>query len=211
MEYNKSLEQWDDLSAHHINSHLEDYEHARSGFFQLVIDFGKDDKGNPINLLKPDFALEEPEEEDYITNGSDVIRLSVDSTTVPHYSVSDITIERGNSIVHFAGKPQWNGGTFVCRDLVGLHTKEVLMAWQKLTYDPITDKGGRGVNYKKKATLIEYTQDFVEIRRWDLIGLFPLGVEEGEFDKTKGEETRNLTVNFVYDRAFIHSAAADVR
>lgn len=204
MEYNKSLQEWDDLSAQHINSHLEDYEHARSGFFQLLVEFEEP-------LIKPDFALEEPEEEDYITNGADVIRLSVDSTTVPHFSVSDITIERGNSIVHFAGKPQWNSGTFVCRDLVGLHTKEVLMAWQRLTYDPITDRGGRGFKYKKKATLIEYTQDFVEIRRWDLIGLFPLGVEEGEFDKTKGEETRNLTVNFVYDRAFLHSAAADVR
>lgn len=202
--YQTNLSDRSDLGAVHINSHLEDYESARSGFFQFIVE-GLEE------LVKPDFALEQPESDDLITNGSDVIRLSVDSASVPHFSVSDVTIERGNSVVHFAGKPQWNSGRFVCRDLVGLHTKEVLMAWQRLTYDPITDRGGRGINYKKKCTLIEYTQDHVEIRRWDLIGAFPTGIEESDFDKTKGDEARQITVNIVYDRALPHSAAASAR
>ena len=204
MEYTKDLSEWNDLGAQHINSHLEDYEVGRSGFFQLIIEFAEP-------LVKPDFALETPEESDYITNGSDVIRLSVDSVSVPHFQVDDISVERGNSVVHFAGKPKWNTGSMVCKDFVGLHTKEVLMAWQRLTYDPYTDRGGRGAEYKKKCTLIEYTHDHDEIRRWDLVGVFPTSIDEGNFDKSKGEEGREITVNFLYDRAFMHSADGETR
>lgn len=206
MKYDKDLTGYNDLSetngARHITEHLEDYEVARSGFFQLEIDAFTD--GGNSYLVRPDWGGDEADKaNNLITNGSDVIRLSVDSTTVPHFQVSDIAIERGNTIVHFAGKPSWNGGRIVCKDFVGMHTKEVLMAWQRLTYDPITDRGGVAIKYKRNCFLTEYTQDFQPIRKWQIIGMFPTNVDEGDFDRTKGEEARSITVDFVYDRAYL--------
>jgi hypothetical protein len=195
------------LSTYHMSANLENYERARTSFFSLVVE-GLDD------LVRSDFALQTPEAGDIITDGQKVIELSVIQASVPHFSVEVLETRRGNSKIKFAGVPTFDSGTIVCEDYVGLDTKSVLMAWQNLTYFVNSDKGGRmadwtdedGVvhkGYKKNCTLIEYTQDFKEIRHWDLIGCFPSKLDEDTFDKTT-DGARKITMTLEYDRAIMH-------
>ena len=88
----------------------------------------------------------------------------------------------------------------VVDDVVGLRTKDMLYAWQYLAYNPITRKGGRMKDYKKTCTLIEYTQDYEQIRRWTLDGCFVTGIDEADFDR-ENDGKRQISVEFVFDRA----------
>ena len=81
-----------------------------------------------------------------------------------------------------------------------MDTKSILMAWQALTYNVYTRKGGRMKDYKKNATLIEYTQDFEQVRSWTLYGCWISKITEGEFDK-ENDGKRQITAELQYDRA----------
>ena len=74
------------------------------------------------------------------------------------------------------------------------------MAWQALAYNVYTRKGGRMKDYKKNATLIEYTQDFEQIRSWTLYGCWISNISESEFDK-ESDGKRQITATIQYDRA----------
>lgn len=150
------------LTAQHIASNLNNYEAARSGFFVLKI-------SGLNNLLNTNYkggiddgdAVDNMMNQDVVEN---VLTLTVTKCPVPHFKVGTETIKRGNDTIYFATTPEFSGGTIEVEDFIGLDTKSILMAWQRLAYDPYTLKGGRMKNYKKTATLIEYTQDYEEIR-----------------------------------------------
>jgi hypothetical protein len=80
------------------------------------------------------------------------------------------------------------------------------MAWQGLAYNVHTRKGGRMKDYKKNCTLIEYTQDFEQIRSWTLYGCWIQDIQEGDFDK-ENDGKRQITANIVYDRAILNDKA----
>lgn len=187
---------------YHISNNLESYEHGRTGFFEFIVH-------DIDSLVKSDFSLEEPSSSDVYTKGQDVIRLSVVSASVPHFSVDVIPTRRGNSIVNFAGVPSFKDGNIVCEDYVGLGTKSILMAWQALVYDVVNDKGGRAKDYKKNCELIEYTQDYEKIRSWDLIGCFIVDLSEEDFDKS-GDGERRIQAAIKYDRAIMHQDDATI-
>jgi hypothetical protein len=98
--------------------------------------------------------------------------------------------------------PTWNGGTIEVDDIVGLDTKSILMSWHYLVYNPHTRKGGRMKDYKKTATLCEYTQDYELIRTWTIEGIFITKISEGDFDR-ENDGKRKLSAEFVFDRATV--------
>lgn len=183
------------LGTYHIAADLQNYETARSNFFTFIV---SDLDG--ITKTSYNSELGEPTEDDRISNAQEILKLSVDSMTVPHFTLGLGEIRRGNSVVKYATVPTFDAGTLVARDYVGLDTKSALMAWQAKAYDINTDKGGRMYQYKKTGTLIEYTQDFVEVRRWILYGCFVRGISEDAFDVTSDGE-RKISVTIEYDRA----------
>ncbi len=189
------------LNTLHISEHLADYEAARSSFFVFLID-----PTQLTNLYVPDF---DPDTGNASVNdgtlfdkqtASDAIRLNVVKASVPNFTLEPITYRRGNDVVKFAGIPTYKDGSITVDDVVGLRVKEMLYSWQYLAYNPITRKGGRMKDYKKTCTLIEYTQDYEQIRYWTLYGCFITGIDEGEFDR-ENDGKRQLTVNISYDRA----------
>lgn len=185
------------LNTRHISTNLANYEAGRTGFFVLEI-HGLD------NLLKPDYPGD-PEVatgSDRLENAAEYLRLNVLKCPVPHFEISTNTYRRGNDVVHFAGIPTWNGGTIVVDDIVGLDTKSILMAWLYLAYNPHTRKGGRMKDYKKTATLIEYTQDYEPIRTWTLDGIFITKLTEDDFDR-ENDGKRQISADFVFDRATV--------
>lgn len=184
------------LRADHISSNLGVYEAARSAFFTLIVD-------DIDNLVKATYSGDRTEvgENDRIgATAGEYLRLNVLSTKVPHFSVEKLTYRRGNEEVHFAGIPSFESGEIVVDDVVGLDTKSILMAWQSLTYDVHSGKGGRMKDYKKKCTLTEYTQDFEKIRSWELYGCFPISLSEDSFDR-ESDGKRKITMEISYDKA----------
>jgi hypothetical protein len=183
------------LSAAHISANLANYEAARTGFFSLIVDdidnivsaaFSGDPKAATAN--------------DKIARAQETLKLNVIKAPVPHFSLATLEYRRGNDQVKFAGVPTFDAGDITVDDVVGMDTKSILMAWQALAYNVYTRKGGRMKDYKKNATLIEYTQDFEQVRSWTLYGCWVSKISEGEFDKTN-DGNRQITATIEYDRA----------
>ena len=87
-------------------------------------------------------------------------------------------------------------------DILGLETKNILIAWKGLAYNTKTRKGGRMADYKKTATLCEYTQDYELIRSWTLYGCWISKISEDNFNKASGnDDKRSLSATLQYDRA----------
>lgn len=181
----------------HGTYHLADnptlYEPARSNNFEFIVT-GID------SLLKAgvDAAVAD-EENDYIKNGQEVIRVSVASESVPHFELSTIEVKRGNNTVKFAGTPTFGDQTLIVNDYMGARTKDVLMAWQALAYDVNTEKVHRATNYKKDCILVEYSPDYEEIlRTWTLKGCWISNISEDAFDADSNDK-RRVTASIVYD------------
>lgn len=186
------------LSAQHISTNLRNYEAARSGFFTLIVD-------DINNIIRADYSGDRSNEESIgeesrIKNAQEVLKLNVTAASVPHFSLQVLQYTRGNDTIKFAGVPTFDAGSITVDDVVGLDTKSILMAWQALAYDVKTRRGGRMVNYKKNCTLIEYTQDFEQIRSWKLYGCWIDSISEDGFDK-EADGKRKMTASIQYDRA----------
>ena len=183
------------LSAQHISTNLANYEAARTGFFSLIVD-------DIDNLIKATYSGERDSaaDSDKIKGAQEILKLNVTKAPVPHFSIQALEYKRGNDVVKFAGTPSYESGNITIDDIVGLDTKAIIMAWQALAYNVYTRKGGRMKDYKKNCTLIEYTQDFEEVRSWTLYGCWISSVNEGEFDK-ENDGKRQLTAKLEYDRA----------
>lgn len=185
-----------ELSAAHISSNLDYYEAARSGFFSLIV-HGID------NIVKASYTGSRPAEAartEKITNAQETLKLNVIQAPVPHFSLQKLSYRRGNDVVNFAGVPEFSDGEITVDDVVGADTKSVLMAWQNLAYNVHTRKGGRMSSYKKDCTLIEYTQDFEQVRSWKLTGCWIQNITEDPFNKEQ-DGKRQIRATIVYDRA----------
>ena len=139
------------------------------------------------------------------TSESKALELSVKSSSVPHFNIDPILINRGNNVMKFAGKPTFDNGQIVVRDYIGANTKEIILAWQRLAYNVETEKVGLAKDYKKKGYLLEYTPDYQLVRTWVLEGCWVSGVSEDAYDHDSVSE-KSMNVTIVYDRAYIDTS-----
>ena len=183
------------LSAKHISTNLANYEAARTGFFSLIVH-------DIDNIVRVTYSGDRKAAtaNDKISKAQETLKLNVVKAPVPHFDVKVLEYKRGNDTVKFAGVPEFTTGDIVVDDVVGLDTKAILMAWQALAYDVYTRKGGRMKDYKKNCTLIEYTQDFEQVRSWTIYGCWLSKITEGDFDK-ENDGKRQITATLQYDRA----------
>ncbi len=187
------------LSASHISTNLANYEAARSGFFSLLVD----DINNIIRATYSGEAAAAADDDKIGNQAQETLKLNVLQAPVPHFSLQKLSYKRGNDTVNFAGVPEFSDGEITVDDVVGLDTKSILMAWQGLAYNVHSRKGGRMKDYKKNATLIEYTQDFEEVRSWTLYGCWISNITEDSFNKEQ-DGKRNIRATIVYDRAVMN-------
>ena len=186
------------LSAQHISTNLANYESARTGFFSLIVD-------DIDNIIKATYSGDRSDPNsipasDKIARAQETLKLNVVKAPVPHFTLGVNQYKRGNDTVKFAGTPEYESGSLTVDDVVGMDTKSILMAWQALAYNVHTRKGGRMKDYKKTATLVEYSQDFEQIRSWTIYGCWISSISEGEFDK-ENDGKRQITAKLEYDRA----------
>ena len=188
---------WNELSANHISNNLANYEAARSGFFTLIVD---DSLNGVVSAAYTGSNPAEAAATEKITNAQETLKLNVVQAPVPHFSLQKLAYKRGNDTVTFAGVPEFSDGEITVDDVVGADTKSILMAWQNLAYNVHTRKGGRMKDYKKNCTLIEYTQDFEQVRSWRLYGCWVQNITEDPFNK-ESDGARKIRASIVYDRA----------
>lgn len=184
----------ENMGTYHLASNPALYEPARTNNFEfLVMDID--------SLLRAGVKEELATESDYITNGQEVLRCSVLSSSVPHFTMSSIDVKRGNNTMHFAGTPTFDNHNLVLNDYMGARTKSVLLAWQALAYDVRTERVNRATVYKKTCYLYEYSPDYKEvIRKWRLIGCWISGLNEDPFSNETNEK-KTVTATIIYDKA----------
>ena len=187
-----------DISPKNANSwHIADnpatFEPARTNNFEFVIT-GID------SLLKAGVSEADAQDSDYIVNGQEIVRLSVNKASVPHFSQGEISVSRGNTKSYYAGTMEVSDGTLEVVDYIGASGKSVLMAWQRLSGNLAEGLVGRAVNYKKECILIEYTPDYEKVRSWRLLGCWVKGLSEGEYNQESSDK-KVVTATIRYDRA----------
>lgn len=136
------------------------------------------------------------------TSVEKVLELSVKTSSVPHFGIDPITINRGNSQMKFAGKPTFDAGSITVNDYIGAQTKDILMAWQSLAYNVETEKVGLASDYKLDAFLLEYAPDYTLVRTWVLRGCWVTKISEDNYDH-ENTSAKTLTVDISYDKAYI--------
>ncbi len=181
--------------TYHLGDNPTLYDPQRSNAFEFVVT-GID------NLLRAGY--DGTEENAYITDAQETLRLSVDGASIPMFSQSTIEIKRGNSTIKFAGTPTFDSGSITVIDYMGADTKSALMAWQALSYNVKTDRVGNAADYKKDCYLLEYTPDFSRIvRQWLLKGCFVSGLSEDAFSMNGGGDKKTISATISYDRAIM--------
>lgn len=137
-----------------------------------------------------------------IKNAQEVIRLSVVSADIPHFSQRAIEVKRGNTTLKYAGVPEFSDGKITVNDYIGANTLEVLQAWQNLSYNVRTEKVGLAGDYKKDCYLVEYSPDYQEVRRFKLHGCWISSLSEDTLtNENNSKHTIQATITF--DRAEI--------
>lgn len=184
-------EQGDKLGTYHLADNPNLYEIQRSNNYEFIV---TDIDG----ILRA--GMQGDETYARIMNAQEVLRISVQSASVPHFTQQPISVRRGNNELKFAGTPTFGSGTIVVNDYIGADTKAVIMAWQHLSYDVYTEKVGLVQDYKKDCYLVEYSPDYQMVRRWILHGCWISGINENDFNNN-GNEAHQLTVTIEYDRA----------
>ena len=137
-----------------------------------------------------------------IDNIEEVIQLSIKSSSVPHFTTEPISINRGNTTMHFAGKSSFGDGKLVVNDYIGAGTKDALLAWQRLVFNPSTEKTGLASDYKMNATLVEYTPEYQVVRTWKIYGCWITGLSEADYDYDTAD-AKTIDCNIKYDKAII--------
>lgn len=162
------------------------YDVQRTNNFELII---------PINgITGVDGAA--------IPNAEEIIRVSVDGTTVPHFTQNPISVRRGNNEIKFAGVPTFGSGSITLIDYIGANTKEAIMAWQNESYDVKTEKVGLVTDYKRNCSLLEYSPDYQLIRTWKMYGCWVSGISEDNFENENNNK-KKINVTIEYDHAEI--------
>lgn len=177
------------LGTYYMTDNPKLYEIQRNNNFSFYIS----GLAGSLSIVNNKYAQE---------NADDVLKLSVSSSSVPHFTQSVIEVKRGNNSMKFAGVPTFKEGTLKFDDWIGAGTKDVLLAWQRKSYNVETEKVGLASDYKRDAYLLEYTPDYQLVRTWRLRGCWISGLDESEFDHESNEK-HSLTATIQYDKAYI--------
>lgn len=179
----------DTLGTYYLTDNPKYYEIQRSNNFVFYVS-GLSKK---LSIANNKYAQD---------NADDIIKISVNKATVPHFTQSAIQVKRGNNTMKFAGAPEFGSGSIDLNDYIGAGTKDVLLAWQNKSYDVRTEKVGLASDYKKDAYLLEYTPDYQLVRTWKLMGCWISGLSEGEYSHESAEK-HTISATIEYDKAWI--------
>ena len=182
------------IGTYHLSENPALYEPQRSNNYEFIVT-------NIDGITRPGAA--EGDTNAVYRNAQEILRVSVSSAFIPHFSQEPIEIKRGNSTIKFAGTPTFDSGELQFHDFIGADVKEILMAWQNLSYNVYNEKVSAlaRTNYKKDCYLLEYPPDYDHvIRRWVLHGCWVSSLSEDAYDNYNNDR-KLITCTIAYDWA----------
>lgn len=180
--------------THYLADNPTHYEIQRSNTFMFYVTF-------PEGYFADDATLAAQSEYARV-HASEVLRISVNSAFVPHFTTNAITLKRGNNTMKFAGNPEFGNGTLKIDDFIGAGTKDLVMAWQRKVYNIDTEKVGLASDYKLDASLVEYTPDYQIVRTWKLKGCWISSLSEEDYSHDNADK-HGINCTIEYDKAFV--------
>ena len=183
------------LGTYYLTDNPQHYEIQRTNSFMFYVE------GLNGELNIPDHTYAQ-------ANAEDILKISVNSSSVPHFSQNTIEVNRGNNTMKFAGKPTFGEGSIKLHDFIGAGTKEVLMAWQNLSYNVVTDKVGLASDYKKDCYLVEYTPDYQLVRTWKLFGCWISALSESGYSHDDNSKV-TISATIQYDKAKLDTSSVE--
>ena len=189
------------IGTYHLSDNPQLFEIQRNNNYIFSVPLLGGPNGDP--LLRAGAVGTEANAE--LKNASELLRLSVNSAFVPHFSQEAIEIKRGNSTLYYAGVPSFEACQLTFHDFIGADVKAILMAWQALAYDVKTEKVAslQRTNYKRQAFLTEYPPDYyAPVRTWILHGCWITSLSEDNYTNDNGDK-HMITAQIRYDRAEI--------
>lgn len=188
----------DQLSIYHIASRPSIYEPMRDNTFEFLVH-------DIDNILKA--GVDESvaaADTDYVTNGQEELRYAVTRANIPNFTQDSFEVQRANMSVKFAGTMKWGDGSIEVVDYVDSESSSTLLAWQRLSGDPVTEKVGRASAYKKHCTLLEYSADFELVRYWDIYGAWIKEANVAEKNAEGGNSKITISATICFDKAVPH-------
>ena len=179
--------------THYLADNPAYYEIQRGNTFMFYVRF-------PDNFFAGDNILS-AQNAYAAKNAQEVLRISVNESSVPHFTMNAISLRRGNNEMKFAGVPTFGSGALVLDDFIGAGTKDVLLAWQRKAYNVMTEKVGLASDYKLDAWLTEYTPDYQVVRTWKIAGCWISGLSEGNYSH-ESTDKRAINATLEYDKAY---------
>jgi hypothetical protein len=129
------------------------------------------------------------------------LRFMLVSFPLPKETTETSDINYFNQTIKVAGKTTFDNTTMVLRDAIEFDTERRFLNWRKRVYDPATGLMGLAADYKSEATVIEYTPNKEQYRKWRIIGCFPSGIDYGDLTYDDGGE-KQLSITITYDYAY---------
>ena len=177
------------IGAFGLTSQYNLYEPQRTNHYEFRVD--QDKLRTKLKGLIPYNTYAED-------NAGEILTIATIQAPNFNYTINQIDVSRGNTTIHFAGKPQFQGGSFVFNDFIGAGVKDILLAWQKLAFNIDTEKVGLADDYKMQAYITEYTPDHQKVREWKLYGVWVNNVT-ADAPNTEGDDKVKVTASVVYD------------
>ena len=188
--------------TYYLTDNPEYYEIQRNNNFVFYVSGLKEKlkefySNNPLNKPKMNKFTE--------VYSDDVLKVSVASSSVPHFKQNAIQIRRGNGVMKFAGVPEFDSHTIKLDDFIGAGTSDVINAWQSLSYNVMTEKVGLAADYKMNAYLLEYTPDYQLVRTIRMMGCWVSGISEDDFDHNSNDK-HSITATIEFDKAWVDTS-----
>ena len=195
---NKPTPSNNNYSAYHIAQNKVEYNPQRKDNFMLIVDFGDD-------MLRAGAREDSTDEQDIIRalDAQNQLILTLKTCSTPKVSQGIININRGNSVIKFAGKPTFADMTFTVYDYIGSYVKDALLAWQNQSYNTKYDYIGNAKSYKKHAQLLQLTPNGTMVRYWDIEGMWLTEVTPGDYDFSQDGE-QDVSCTAAIDWAEMH-------
>ena len=115
------------------------------------------------------------------SNQSAALAFVAKSSQTPQITYGDVSANRMNEKINFAGSPEWQPIQCSFYDFIRnsgssdgeLSAGDILYNWSCMVYNPLTGQMGYKTQYATSATLAQLDPAGNIIHAWNLFGIFP--------------------------------------
>lgn len=129
------------------------------------------------------------------------VSFLVTGIPLPQSENEVITIKMGNSQIKLPGAGSFSNSEMTLLDSVSLDTEKTISDWRDQVWDSKTARIGKSIDYKKDATITEFTPDGEVGRIWKLEGVWPSAFKPGDL-AADSSDVKKISVTLEYDRAY---------